>query len=376
MKKRSTFVKILKKSIPILVHLACISLVWFIVAGCIRRYNDFQTRALTNVKPTSDAKEFVAFTICPGYRDSFKVQELEKYNTSVRKYRKGDFMGNKTDGDPLEIFKDVTFDVHELVRVIRVHIRGEVGKNIIYLMCQNEADHCPSDFHLNYGIGRMIIPHGDDWNEQKLANLYKFKEHNHHKFGRCFEIQFRENLIKRGIHRVAIWTNHGRTIYIYLNSPGQFRRIDETSRIISIQGEYQSIDVHYTVEVDSLGKKSYMPCSSEMNKRLDECIYKKTAKILMKLHNCILPFLPHDGLHPICKSANETDVSNYIYLVYDNQRAMCGLPCKRMIVNFGNEMREKSYYPDKSYLNVYFKSTAQYTKIVMDYPFVSMLAGE
>ena len=103
---------------------------------------------------------------------------------------------------------------------------------------------------------------------------------------------------------------------------------------------------------------------------------QKTAQVLMKLHNCILPFLPHDGLHPICKSVNETDVSNYIYLVYDNQRAMCDLPCKRMIVNFGNELREKSRHLGLSHMNVYFKSTAQYTKIVVDYPFVSMLAGE
>ena len=69
--------------------------------------------------------------------------------------------------------------------------------------------------------------------------------------------------------------------------------------------------------------------------------------------------------------------SLYRKLVYNNQRNMCKLPCKKIKAYFGvmEKDQEGSSKQNQSHVRIYVKSTVQYTETVIDYPLNSMLAG-
>ena len=121
-----------------------------------------------------------------------------------------------------------------------------------------------------------------------------------------------------------------------------------------------------------------MPCSSKMDQILDECVYKHTSEGMMRHLNCVAPFLPQDNSLPICKSDKKNVLQIYEKLLYFDQRNMCKVPCKKITAMFG--MMETDHKTDPSLQNttlakIYLKSTVQYTETMVDYPIVSMLAG-
>ena len=333
------------------------------------------------MKPTSEAEDFVAFTICPTQHNAYKAEALEMFGIHKDAYRNGNYTGNSREVNPWDIFHQVTFGLHELVRVIRVHVLGEEDLNSsegrIYLLCSQSRE-CPSALLARNCSGRTLTRNGDEWKDHELFDLYTLKEHYYHRFGRCFEFQFGKNLVRRGIYTVAIKPIIGRSIYVYVNTPGQFLSLDEKSKVYTTLGMDHYVNMHYTVEIDSLGEQSHMPCSVDMDLGLDDCLYKNTAENMMRHFNCVVPFLPPNNSQPICNSGTKQPLKNYKHFLDHNQRNMCKIPCKKMTVYFGMMERNKKTgvaNENKSYVRIYLKSNVQYTETVLDYPIVSMLAG-
>ena len=48
-----------------------------------------------------------------------------------------------------------------------------------------------------------------------------------------------------------------------------------TARVITKIGHRNYVDMHYTVQVDKLGEKSSIPCSSANDHNMDKCVYNK-----------------------------------------------------------------------------------------------------
>ena len=361
------------------VHLSCVGFLLLVLVNSINRNLKFDTRALIKVKDTRDAEDFFAFSICPTFNDAFKEEQLYKYGLTKEEYKDGNYTGTSTDGDAWEIFRNVTWNIEDLISALRVETLGQEGEELgnehmIYLVCQR-SHNCPAELHFNNGLGRTVNS-GEKWNDQKLHDLYNIKEHYHHGLGRCFEIQFTKNLVKLGIYSVVFQPVEGKLVYIYVNTPGQFKSIDENTKLYTTLGAYNTIDIQYTVQVDNLEEESRMPCSSEMDQKLDECIYYNTAEHMMQHFNCVLPFLPRNDSQSICQSMNP--LMHFRKLMNNNQRSMCQLPCKKIKAYFGVLRKDQlagSSKQNLSYVRVYVKSTVTYIETVIDYPLNSMLAG-
>ena len=106
---------------------------------------------------------------------------------------------------------------------------------------------------------------------------------------------------------------------------------------------------------------------------------------MMKEFGCVLPFLLPNYSQPVCKlSANDIrrpgqkSIWDLYELVSAQQRSLCQMPCKKMSVIFDvvdESLAESDFYHNRSYYQIYLKSTVRYTETVADYPITTMLAG-
>ena len=113
--------------------------------------------------------------------------------------------------------------------------------------------------------------------------------------------------------------------------------------------------------------------------------FQKAAEEMMKEFGCVLPFLLPNYSQPVCKlSANDIrrpgqkSIWDLYELVSAQQRSLCQMPCKKMSVIFGvvdESLAESDFYHNRSYYQIYLKSTVRYTETVADYPITTMLAG-
>ena len=377
--------QLLKTYITILIHCVCLTVLLFLVTTAIERHVHYDTRALITVKNTRDEKHYCAFTVCPAYTNAYKMEKLRKYGIDSGTFRRGNFTGNATDKNPWDVIQDLTFSIDDLVSVLSVMTEstddiseGHADGNIIYLLCQSSIK-CPSDHLSMKGSGKTLATDGFAWNEKEIDNLYSVSEKYPYSLGRCFEFEFTEELIKRGIMSVQFLSRKGRSIYIYVNTPGQFQSIDEKSKIFTTHGKKHFLDMYYTVHNDRLGPQSKIPCSGEMDSRLDECIYKSTAEDMMRDFNCVLPFLPPNKSQPICTPGTKHQITYYKQSVSNQQGRICAAPCKKMTVSFGlleKYKNTKAHYLNRSHARIYMKSTVQYTETIMDYSVSNMMAGE
>ena len=139
--------------------------------------------------------------------------------------------------------------------------------------------------------------------------------------------------------------------------------------------------MHYSVHVDRLEMQSKRPCSTEMDDKLDDCIYAQAAHTLMSHFNCVLPFLPptqDNKLLPICQQGNTDPLLFFKHAFWYHQEHLCRVPCKKMTVAFGvNEREEASQgiYKNRAQVRIYMKSIVQYTETRLDYSMANMMAG-
>ena len=113
--------------------------------------------------------------------------------------------------------------------------------------------------------------------------------------------------------------------------------------------------------------------------------FQKAAEEMMKEFGCAVPFLLPNYSQPVCKlSANDIrrpgqkSIWDLYELVSAQQRSLCQMPCKKMSVIFGvvdESLAESDFYHNRSYYQIYLKSTVRYTETVADYPITTMLAG-
>ena len=159
----------IRNCITVTIHLICLAVLLLFVAYGIKRHFKFETRALITVKPTSEAKDFAAFTICPLFDNSYKEEVLRKYGLTPLEYKNGNFTGNSTNVNLWEIYNQITFSIDELLSELRVSVIGDGKKGLdsgstIYFLC-SKSDECPSDYPLSNGSGKHLEPNSREWNE-------------------------------------------------------------------------------------------------------------------------------------------------------------------------------------------------------------------
>ena len=78
-------------------------------------------------------------------------------------------------------------------------------------------------------------------------------------------------MTKLGITEIDIRSKM--SIVVYIHYPGQFMSIDTNSKVFSKINNTYFIDMDYSIIENTPNEKSDLPCSHDMDFKLDDCIY-------------------------------------------------------------------------------------------------------
>ena len=126
-----------------------------------------------------------------------------------------------------------------------------------------------------------------------------------HTFGRCYTIELPTETSEWSVLALSIESQPGLRLYIYPHAPGQFHEMDSLEFVVTTLGYRNYVSLTYSVDVDSLGKESHVPCDNEVNHSFDECLHVKTESKLMEKFGCSVPFILLNQSVPICQGLNK-----------------------------------------------------------------------
>ena len=139
--------------------------------------------------------------------------------------------------------------------------------------------------------------------------------------------------------------------------------------------EFLFIDISYELTIDTLEEESTLPCNSDMNFKLDDCLYEKMTKQLMKDFGCTIPYLPNLHNYPIC-NPDENGLAaskQYKEMKENGQRALCQKPCETTEVFSGMASFDHTE-EDLAKMKIYLKTNTKVKKSVLDYSWLTMVA--
>ena len=359
----------IKCVISALIQLGCLMGLLYFAGNSISTYCQYDTRALIKIKNSSD-ETYIAFTICPKLED-FNSDTLSSYGINAHRYIwQGNFTGNSSGENAWDIFQKVTYNLENLIRTLYLKTKSSEYQ-WIYLI------KAPLSIKIGSGKTRRA---NRTWNDE-TSGWYELTEKYSLDMGRCFEFKLNEKLINKGLKEVTFESQTGRAFNIFVHAPGQFHNMGQ-SRVQGMTNLAVVAGLSSTVQVDSLEEESKMPCKSEMNQQLDNCLYKQAAEKLMQRFNCVLPFLPPNKTQPVCEKQSGSPRyhekrSCYEEAMSNEHWGLCNMPCKMMESTLEIYEREEQK-SNRSCIKIYFKTSAtvQVTEIIRDYPFTSLLAGK
>ncbi len=86
---------------------------------------------------------------------------------------------------------------------------------------------------------------------------------------------------------------------------------------------------------DTLGKDAEFPCSSKVDRLLDDCLEDVIPMELDNEFNCSVPYLPAPEEIPTCNPDLKEAMTKFEFLSSSGQEGLCGKPCKTMDVFTG-----------------------------------------
>ena len=153
------------------------------------------------VRSTSDGEKdpnlpFIDFIVCPHYDVAYKTDMIEMYGLDKNNYRRnGVYVPTKNYNSSKglrTVFNDVTFDVHEILKQIRIST---------------------SDLENDWIVETL------NSSRKYLTNLIIVTKYQRN-LGRCYSIRPKQNVIKLGILSIDFVAQI--PFYVYLGYPGQF----------------------------------------------------------------------------------------------------------------------------------------------------------
>lgn len=139
------------------------------------------------------------FVHCWRIKHPFSDTELQKLGSDRRTYQAMNF-ATTTSQSPQEVFRLVTFELHEIMKKISIRTTNYDSPKITL---------------------DMSMPNNDSivtWNT-------KYKE----LFGRCYSMELSNLVTKMGIIQMTFKAKMG--IYIYIHYPGQFNDFDSKTKV-------------------------------------------------------------------------------------------------------------------------------------------------
>ena len=165
------------------------------------RYQSKETMTREQIRSTSDGETdknlpFIDFIVCPHYDVAYKTDMIEMYGLNKNNYRRnGIYVPTKNynySKGLRTVFNDVTFDVHEILKQIRIST---------------------SDLENDWIVETL------NSSRKYLTNLIIVTKYQRN-LGRCYSIRPKQNVIKLGILSIDFVAKI--PFYIYLGYPGQF----------------------------------------------------------------------------------------------------------------------------------------------------------
>ena len=146
---------------------------------------------------------FIDLIICLNYFAAYKSNSLEYFGLEKEKYKHGGQYyptTNGSDTDPRAVFDEVSYDVEEIFKGIRIKTLSK------------QKPYVDIDF-TKEGFDRHILITTKFWNT----------------FGRCYSIIPRDDVLKLGVNSIIFETTID--IYVYFGHPGQFLAANRNSKV-------------------------------------------------------------------------------------------------------------------------------------------------
>ena len=171
---------------------------------CIGRFVSQETQISLEVLSSSTAM-FPHLTICPDYHDAYKVDILQKCNTSASHIRKYKFpqVPNMT---TYEFYNFITLELSEVLYTIKVTNPINMHNRQIFSVTYTQHPTAPEQWYND--VASLPLNH-QDWNTQRYKT-----------FGRCYTFIIPKLILQAKIKKIYLVAK--KPSVVYMHHPGQF----------------------------------------------------------------------------------------------------------------------------------------------------------